>query len=512
MLRFLTALCLSLCTATAQDEARLLAEFTKAVQPGKGRSIAPDSAKQALGGLAAIDSPKTADVLMDGWLAADNEANAIDQGRQTHTAEMAELIKGQEASERRTFPSEKEKARFHHLKDLVQQQRTAIEALRELQTAIAQRVQALQNQDVLLFYLQKISGSRKHPLPLKLAAMRAVGAGAAGVMNELGTALTRAKEPEELMPLLEAMATAGTAVRAHAQLVIALLEHKEEAVRERAAQALAKIAVPGAIEPMIALLGRSSGQTRLRIAAALEVLTGQQFGINAGMWQNWWQGEGKALAGDGLGKGRPSKSKHGDRYYFGIPQDQSNSILYVIDCSGSMTKEVEVKLGEQTVTEKGSKTTRLEACKKELIRSLAMLRPEQRFAILWYNDLPHLWEPKIQPATKDSVARAQAFVQTLRPASSTNIYDSLKTCFGMVGRGVHDKYYGVELDTIFLLTDGSPTTPGGQLDSTEKIITAVREWNPLKRVTIHAIAIGRDLNASFLQQLARENGGEFKQY
>jgi uncharacterized protein YegL len=115
-------------------------------------------------------------------------------------------------------------------------------------------------------------------------------------------------------------------------------------------------------------------------------------------------------------------------------------------------------------------------------------------------------------ASKDNVAHAQAFVDTLKPASSTNIHDSLQQCFKLVGRGAHDKYYGTELDTIFLMTDGSPTTNDGKLDSTDKILVGVRSWNPLKRVTIHCIAMGKDLNEQFLRQLAEENGGEFKQF
>ena len=116
------------------------------------------------------------------------------------------------------------------------------------------------------------------------------------------------------------------------------------------------------------------------------------------------------------------------------------------------------------------------------------------------------------PASKANIARAQEFVRELTHASSTNIHDSLELGFGLAGRGVYDKYYGTELDTIFLLTDGSPTKPDGSLDSTEKILVAVQSWNPLKRVTIHAIAIGKNLNDSFLRQLARENGGEFKRF
>ena len=107
---------------------------------------------------------------------------------------------------------------------------------------------------------------------------------------------------------------------------------------------------------------------------------------------------------------------------------------------------------------------------------------------------------------------AQEWVRKLQPVSSTNIYDSLRLAFGLTGQGSKDKHYGTDLDTIFLLTDGAPTMPDGQLDSTEKILIAVREWNPLKRITIHTIGIGGELNAPFLEQLAGENGGEFRKY
>jgi hypothetical protein len=331
-------------------------------------------------------------------------------------------------------------------------------------------------------------------------------------MEELAAALPRAKQPEEQIVLLDAMAAAGSTAQLHARPVIALLDSKEEAVAERAAQTLAKLAVPEAIAPMIELLGRSEGQARQRIAAALEVLTGQQFGANASTWRAWWLKEGEMFAagGERLGQGTPSARGKGDhdRYYFGIPQQDSKSILYVIDCSGSMKEQIDWA-GKDGKT---VKTARLDACKAELSRALGMLQPSQKFAILWYNDLPHFWEPKLQPASKDAVARAQAFVDTLQPASSTNIHDSLEQGFGLVGRGARDKAYAPEFDTIFLLTDGSPTTPDGKADSTDKILLGVRTWNALQRVTIHCIAIGKDLNAGFLRQLASENGGEFRQF
>jgi hypothetical protein len=511
MLRTLTILVLALASASlpAQDEARVLSTFKKAFAAPKGNKPGAPLAdkKAALQATEGLDSGKVAATLVAGWAGLSEELTALDELRNQYRAEMAELIKGQEASARRTLPQNKHK-RFNELKPLLAELRQQCDGLRDLQQQLGNRIADLRRRDSALYLLKKVTGSKKSDLPLRLAAGRAIGGASDEVIEELATAITRARKPAEQVVLLDAMALAGETARVHATPVIKLLSSKEDVVAERAALALAKIAVPEAVGPMITLLSRSTGQMKLRVAAALEVLTGEQHGDNIGAWTAWWKAEkiGFRSSGRELGQGTPShRKKTNDNYYFGIPQADSKSILYVIDCSGSMRAPVQRKGGT-------GDTTRMEACKTELIRGLGKLQPTQKFAILWYNDLPHFWEEKMLPASPANVEKAQEFVRRLTHASSTNIHDSLEMGFGLAGRGVHDKYYGTELDTIFLLTDGSPTRPDGSLDSTEKILVAVRAWNPLKRVTIHSIAIGKNLNETFLRQLASENGGEFKRF
>ena len=88
----------------------------------------------------------------------------------------------------------------------------------------------------------------------------------------------------------------------------------------------------------------------------------------------------------------------------------------------------------------------------------------------------------------------------------------------MAGRGLKDKYYDPGVDTIFLLSDGAPTTDS--VDKAEpmepdQILTAVRDWNQLKRIQIHAIAIdpriGSGAFVRFMKSLARENKGTYRE-
>lgn len=494
----------------------LIAAFEKAFAPHKrGRpAVALPDREAAFAAVEPIDSAAVAAALASAFCTLEAELQQIEAERLAANKELEEILAGQLDDERRQVPPDK-RARYGELRDLVLELRDRGDGLRPLQQRIGDRIAALRDPGALEHLLDDVLPQRKDPLPLRLCAGRAVGAGAVDLMDRIGRALARARDPVAVLALLDAVGIAGTTARLHAGAVIAHLSHDDEVVRERAALALARVAVPEAIEPMIALLERSSGQTRVRVASALEVLTGQQHGVNTGAWRAWWNAAGRDFAAGGaeLGKGTPSHRKQTNQnYYFGIPQDQSDSILYVIDCSGSMKAPVDFKTPGTTAGGEAKKQSRLDACKAELISALGRLAPTQRFAILWYNDLPHWWEPKLQPAEPKTVQRAQEFVRTLGPASSTNIHDSLELGFTLVGRGARDKYYGVDIDTVFLLTDGSPTRPDGQLDSTEKILVGVRSWNALKRVTIHTIGIGKGLNEPFLAQLARENGGEFKKF
>lgn len=512
LLRALAVAALLVAFAPAQDEGKLLSAFQKAfAPPPKGKPFADRMA--ALRAIADLDSGKTADALVDAWVAVDSELSQVDNRRDQVTIEITD-IEALVDKTTNSLPSDKfERQKALRAENEVLRQRA--DELRELVGAVGTRIASLQRRDSVLWLLQRVCNNKKLPTPVKVAAGKAISAVAGDVLEELAAALPKAKEPGDVIVLLDAFGAAGKTASAFAQPVIALLDHKEEGVAERAAQALAKLAVPEAIAPMLKLLTRATGQTRTRVIAALEVLTGQQFGGNLPAWQAWWQAENAVYSGGGkeLGAGTPSKrSVHDDLYYFGIPQDTCKSILYVIDCSGSMTAKVQLQTTGTSAGGKTPETTRLEACKTELIRGLSQLRPEQKFAILWYQETPHFWEPKMQLATKETVMRAQKFVKTLQPGSSTNIHDSLEMGFRLAGRGGKDKYYALDLDTIFLLTDGSPTTQDGKLDSTDKILTSCRTWNPLQRVVIHCIAIGRDLNVEFLQKLAAENGGEFKQF
>ncbi len=492
------------------DEAKAVKVFKKAYHPKKPQ---PVSARQtALTNIAAFDSQKVAKSLVDGHVAVGNEIESIDVQRVGWLAEYVQLTKGKEFEEKPSYPRPVFN-RINELKKLLQDSRANVDELRGLHAALRAQIGALTEAQAVKWLVKNVLASKKHTLLLKLTVSRLAGQLSDRVLDDLQRVFAKAKKPAQIVALLEGISFAEKNAQKLAPQIIKLLKHKEQPVRERAAYALSKIAAPEAIEPLIDLLETEKGRAQENVAAALEVLTRQNHGVLVASWRRWYADEkekllaGKAPLGGGMFARNASTKDMG--YYFDIAMD-GQSIMYIIDSSGSMKAEIELVLKNSKGEPK--KDTRLEACKGELISALGRLERDAEFNIIWYNNLPYLFSEQMLKASKADVKRGQDWVKQLKPNSSTNIYDSLKMAFDVAGQGSKDKYYGVELDTIFLLTDGSPTKPDGKADSTEKIIEAVREWNVLKRIKIHCIGIGKNINTAFLEQLARENNGEFRKY
>ncbi len=279
--------------------------------------------------------------------------------------------------------------------------------------------------------------------------------------------------------------------------LLGMLKEKAWTVRSAAIEALGEIGQKGAVGPLIDQISKEEGRLKEDCGRALQKLTGQKFGSTEDAWRRWLEehkseyggDDGEALGGHPVGRGGR------DGGYYGIPIETSRAI-FVVDVSGSMAGE-----GRSGVP-------KIQSAKNELLRVVKNFAPKGAFNLIVFNDIVKKWKDRMMPANKGNKKAAMNWVKDLEAASSTNIFDAMDLAFRVAGMGATDKNYGLGADTIFLLSDGSPTRPDGQLDDWEKIIKAVREWNRLKRITIHTIGIG-DHNAAFMSTLAMENGGTY---
>jgi len=335
-----------------------------------------------------------------------------------------------------------------------------------------------------------------------------------------GKAAQKALKDKE--PRVVLLALAGLGFRkdeATVPEVAKCLSHEAWVVQITAANALAEIGSTKAVRAMIEALGKTSGRVQDDINKALKRLTGQKFQPDYESWKRWYEENREKLEG---GKARPlgrakKKGEADDSSYYGI-ETRSKHIVYVIDISGSMNLPIG---GTEAVTpEPGheDKPTgpKVEIAKRELKTAIRSLPEDAHFNVITFNEVVTVWKKKMVQATQKNKNEAYLYINDLKASGSTYTYGALKEAFRFAGLGATDPNYDSGVDTIFLLSDGMPTDqsfPTSKPMEPEKILRAVRTWNKLSKVVIHAIAIDPKTQGSsfirFMRDLAKQNGGQY---
>lgn len=475
MRTLVAALLIALAPAPGQVEDPV-DDLRRAFKPARDAEAAQARRAAALEAAAGIDSPAAADALLEAYLQLEQEL---------------------EKPERRHREQIEQGSRNKH-----EEKRLDLDPLRDLQEIVLTHMRGLEAPASLEPLVEQALLARRMPLSLRLELAGRAGEVSAQALPHLDKALKKSSKPEALLTALVAMRGMGPASAPAGGKGIAALRHSDAAVREAAADALAQMALPGSIVPLIDRLEHERGRARLHVTSALQVITRQNIAGMSRAWREWLEKEGGPFV-DGaveLGGGEPLAPGGSDASrYFDIPLD-GESILFLIDRSNSMheTMNMDAESGE----------TRIERAKTELIRALGALRPGQRFNVLTFAGSLKRFAPEMVLAEPKVVAKAQEWVREAALELGTRLYDALELGFATAGRGMEDSYYDSSADTFFVLTDGKPIV-SGKSDKTQRILAAVARWNLLDRVTIHVIGLGDSVPKTFLRKLASHNGGRF---
>jgi hypothetical protein len=310
--------------------------------------------------------------------------------------------------------------------------------------------------------------------------------------------------------------------------------------RESAIAALTKIRSKDAVEPLIQRMDKEEGVLVPEIAEALANLTGKEFGGKPDKWKEWWaankdsfvlpdEGAIAYLRGQKVAKTGESHvreyAKSGVVKYHGI-DTPSRSIMFVIDCSGSMESLVVEK--ERFQDGNYPSLSRIDIVKTELSRTIDRLEPFVNFNIIAFATDVDPWKKKLVPANILDKSEAKSWVNHLTAIGGaskedlvsvgltgsgnlekgkTNTYGALMTALNVTGGAkTGDKNYTVDVDTVFFLSDGRPTV--GDFVDPDDILREIRTVNELRKVKIHTIAIG-EFQKDFMRKIAEQNGGTF---
>jgi hypothetical protein len=212
----------------------------------------------------------------------------------------------------------------------------------------------------------------------------------------------------------------------------------------------------------------------------------------------------------------------------------SRTPVFVIDVSGSMTKkdppDPTAKKEEQE-EEKGKGTTpvdpqpkkpapkpadpadpgalgddrmRIVRAQNELIKLIKALDSGVMFNIVAYSREVYVWSKTgLKAATEAEKSSAIKFVSGFEAETTTHTDDALEKAWENIKDGC---------DTLYLLSDGSPTHKGDCSDSDvliEEILNFFRANNKFKKVKVFTLGF-KGANKPFMMKLAKENDGEYK--
>ena len=300
------------------------------------------------------------------------------------------------------------------------------------------------------------------------------------------------------------------------------IEDADWRVRSAAVKSLLGSRSNDAVTILIARMKKEKGRLKDDINKGLQALSGENYGF-ADSWERWWASVGQRLPARPKGGGGLSEEKKAKdtAAFYGIPT-RSERVLFIIDISGSMNKEVEqfkrvVITGRKNSEMAVEGKTRLEVARNELKRAISNLNQDKYFSIIFFNHAVKNWRPEMTQATRKVKGTVRKELDAIVASGTTYTLGALREAFVLAGvlteGGKTRKVNQVEVDTIFLLSDGGPTDnrmEGPKPMDPEIILDSVKQWNRDAGIVIHAIAVDTDAAGTyFLKQIAAQNGGVF---
>lgn len=285
--------------------------------------------------------------------------------------------------------------------------------------------------------------------------------------------------------------------------------HKDDPWQVRAAkvEALRTVRSGNAIGGLIPFLKDGNARIRDEANDALVGLAGRDLGEDVGAWTRWWEANRGTFDPDAKGP-KAGRSPYGASSFYGIPV-LPGRIAFAIDLSGSMkeslTPGAKAYAAKAPHLKEKRLETRLDLAKEELQNTLAKLPPRTSIQLLFFGTQITAWKNgKIIDADEETRADAQKRVRALAAEGSTNIHGALLRAFSPDPDWTFAENLASGVDTIFLLTDGEPST--GAIVNAGELLADIRDRNRVRRLRIHTIGVGLP-NSNFLRTLARDSGG-----
>ena len=225
------------------------------------------------------------------------------------------------------------------------------------------------------------------------------------------------------------------------------------------------------IPALIAFLGKKDiHRLREDAHAALVALTHQTHGPYEEPWARWWAEAGPTFEVPPEEPKQVAREDGSSTAFYGI-QTFSDRIVFAIDLSWSMWRTVD-------------RVRRIDTALKELGGAVGTLDDSRRFAVVWFGTRAGTWKTRMVTGHEREKRALGRWIKDVDGKGQTNAYDGLERAFRFAREGAGRP----AADTVFFLTDGSPTA--GPLQERSDLLPELRAWCRIERVRLHCIGTG----------------------
>lgn len=359
------------------------------------------------------------------------------------------------------------------------------------------------------------------------ACQNAIGRafGKAELREEFKKQLKGAKRPEARVLVIDGLGTSDT--KDAVEVIQPYLSDKAKPVRISAIQALLKLQVKESVPPLFERLGEvgfdSKDAEAEELYGALFKLSKQSFEVMAD-WKNWWETakadlDPKKIRHSAHENGTRQRNKSEGKIFESVVRSQA--FVLVLDISSSMRvidlpmgetwhdpkkkKDLKYKDPDPKGTKPPHKNSRFRRAQDAFCKFIEGMSARARFAIVVFGDKKDtkLWKKDVVPATKSNKKAAIDFVRKLKWSPATRTDLALEQAFSVKGA-----------DTIYFFSDGIPEKiKGGKTVDIpqDEVIEKARVLNRSRKLRLNCYGMtSSNKTRSFLEKLAKENGGEYK--
>ena len=331
-------------------------------------------------------------------------------------------------------------------------------------------------------------------------------------------AVLNERENKAWIALADAVASFGTKHKQATLFTVPRIDHPAWQIRVTACRALAKYGTAECMDALIKQFEKERGRLEKELYAALKSVSGDDLGRKASTWAKWWEQQKQQHGGfdpnpppkseDDGRYARPEKRNPDDPHYYGR-RIFSRSIGFVFDTSGSMEKNITIPKGASTALGDIPTTgTRMQVAKQVLADAIRKLKPKCKFNLVFFSTTVRPWKKKLVPASAGNTGSAAGAVMSAPADGETNIHGALKAALGLHEQPTNTARLQNIPDTIYFLTDGSPTR--GEITATPELLGWFRDLNRFAKVRLHVVAFGNlGVDLEFLRGLAAAGDGDF---